>query len=478
MNFCRNFVDSGRHFGMVICCAWGILSAQASGADQLQSLRSPKPDGIPVQITANLEVGGQLILAAGAASSDAAANLATDKKTDSVPMSVVAKFAYDEQRLDDGSNLAHRLAIRHYDDAEAVIKIASKVTRPQLRDSRQTIAAVANQQSAFLSSPNGPLTRDELELIDVPANTLVLDELLPQADVEIGHRWKPTDDVLARFLCLDVVGHTEVECTLASVKDGVAEIMMAGTLGGAIDGVATDIELKAKLLYDLERQLPKVLLLAIKEQRGIGHVGAGLDVVAKMRLNITPQPDSKLLTGDVVQAAKLPDSDVPPPLEYISDSKNFRFLYDRRWHITRDDPDLVVLRLIDRGDLVAQCNVAAASIDAQKPLELTDFQTDVQQALGNLFAKFLRAKESSSPAGLHILQSVAEGTAQDLPIQWRYYLLNNQHGQALNLIFTMETPLVDQFHDQDAAMIDSVEFLDSKPAASQAERAEENAAQR
>ena len=74
----------------------------------------------------------------------------------------------------------------------------------------------------------------------------------------------------------------------ADVKDNVAEITLDGTLGGAIDGVATDIEVKAKLLFDIELKLPKTLLLAIKELRGIGHVSPGLDVVAKLRVSIAP----------------------------------------------------------------------------------------------------------------------------------------------------------------------------------------------
>jgi hypothetical protein len=58
-------------------------------------------------------------------------------------------------------------------------------------------------------------------------------------------------------------------------------------------------------------------------------VSPGLDIVAKLKLTITTQPDSKLLTPEIVQTAKLPQSDEPPPLEYRSDSKGYRFEYDR-----------------------------------------------------------------------------------------------------------------------------------------------------
>ena len=353
-----------------------VFSVQIRAADTYP-LRIAKPDGSPVRVAAKLEVGGHLKIASD-----------KDKKADAIPMSVVAEFGYDEQRLDDGASADHRLAIRNYDQTQAVIKIAERVIKPELRDSRRLVAAVLGKDSAYLAATDGPLTREELDLIDIPGNTLVIGDLLPQADVEKGYRWKPTDDTLARLLGLDAVGHTEVECVLADVQDGTAEITIDGTLGGAINGVASDIELKGKLLFDVEHRVPKSLLLAIKEQRGIGNVGPGLDVVAKLKLTLTPMLESKLLTPEIIQAAKLPDSDQTPLLEYVSLAKGYRFQYDRRWHITREEPDLVVMRFVDRGDLVAQCNVAPSTKSIDKPVELTQFQNDVQTALGKLFSKF------------------------------------------------------------------------------------------
>jgi hypothetical protein len=468
----RNFFQARRP---ALIGAWGfaLLACQGVASAETYALRSGKPDGVPIQVTARLEVGGNLEMATDQQSASDKSTAASDKDSQTVPMSVVGQFSYDEQRVDDGSTPAHRMSVRSYDDAQAVIKIGSKVTKPQLRDDRKLITAVAGKESAYLSSTSGPLTRDELELIDIPASTLVLDQLLPQADIEIGHKWKPSTDTLARFLCLDAVGHSEVEATLADVKNNIAEITLDGTLGGAIDGVATDIQLKAKMLFDLELNQPKTLLLAIKEVRGIGHVSPGLDVVAKLSVRITPQPSSKLLTDDIVKSAKLPDSDVPPPLEYVATDKSFRFAYDRRWHLTRDDSDLLVMRLIDRGDLVAQCNVSPSKLPLPsgegagegagvKLITLAEFQNDVQQALGKLFGKFNRATESTTSSGNRVLLSIAEGAAAELPIQWRYYFIHDKSGHALTCIFTMETPLVEQFRDQDQPIISSVEFSDSK----------------
>ena len=415
-------------------------------------LRAAHLVAAPVRVSASLEVGGYL-------------KTEVDKKPQQIPMSVVAEFSYDEHRIDDGSSADHRLAVRYYDDASATLKVADKVTKPQLRDDRRLIAITAGKDSVNISSPRGPLSREELDLIDIPGNTLVLDELLPSEAIPKGHKWKPSADALARMLGLEAVGHTEIDCQLVEVKDGVAEITIEGTLGGAINGVASDMDIKGKLKLDIDRHAPTSLILAIKEQRGISNVTPGLDVVAKLKLTMTPVLESKLLASDLLQDAKLPQSDEAPPLEYRSDAKGYRFLYDRRWHITRDEPDLVVMRLMDRGDLIAQCNVAPSSKLIDKPVELEKFQADVQSGLGKMFGRFEKASERGSDSGLRILQAVAVGKAEDLPIQWRYYLVHDHQGRTLSIVYTLEAPLVEQFKDQDKPILESVEFLEPKMAA-------------
>jgi hypothetical protein len=424
----------------------------AAKAAEKYSLRLEKPDGSTVAVVAALEVGGYL-------------KADGEGQPKQIPMSVVAQFNYEEQRMDDGADANHRLAVRYYDSAAAAIKVGEHATRPQLRDDRKIVAATVTKDDVFLSSPGGPLTREELDLIDIPGNTLVIDQILPADAIEIGGKWNPSQDTVCRLLGLDAVGHTEVECQLVAVENNVAEITINGSLGGAINGVASDIELKGKLLIDLSNRLPKSLLLAIKEERGIGHVGFGLDVVAKLKLTIAPQEEPKFLTAETLASTKLPETDQAPPLEYRSDAKGYRFLYDRRWHITREEPELVVMRLVERGDMIAQCNIAPSTKALEKPVELIQFQNDVQSALGKMFNRFERASERGTDSGLRILQTTVAGSAQELPIQWRYYLIHDHDGRGLTMIFTLEEPLVQQFGTQDKPIIDSVEFIEPKMAA-------------
>ena len=59
------------------------------------------------------------------------------------------------------------------------------------------------------------------------------------------------------------------------------------------------------------------------------------------------------------------------------------FQYDRRWHMMLDKPDSLALRLIERGDLLAQCNVSQlAQGRAWQTRQPDRFQEDVQKAPG------------------------------------------------------------------------------------------------
>ena len=125
----------------------------------------------------------------------------------------------------------------------------------------------------------------------------------------------------------------------------------------------------------------------------------------------------------------------------------------------------MVMRDVNRGELVAQCNLASSTKPIEKPVELADYQNDVQQALGKMFGRFERAGENTTPSGLRLLKAIVAGKADDITVQWRYYLVHDQQGRVLSIVYTMETPFVDQFGDDDQPIINSVQFMEPKLAA-------------
>ena len=174
--------------------------------------------------------------------------LVTGGKPKILPMSVIANLKYDEQWLE--VNRADRpiRSVRYYDEARAVIKVDKGGEKPSLNDWHRLIAVEKPEKSAGrLVLPDGAAAREELDLIDVPGNTLVIDQLLPTEPVARGESWKLTDQTLADLLSLEAVSWTDVEGMLAQVVDDVADVAAAGSVSGAVGGVSTEIELKIKL---------------------------------------------------------------------------------------------------------------------------------------------------------------------------------------------------------------------------------------
>lgn len=297
---------------------------------------------------------------------------------------------------------------------------------------------------------------------------MVLDELLPPKPVALGTSWKHSDNLLAALLRLDAVSLGDVQSMLAEVdaKEQLAKISMAGTVQGAVGGVATEIEIKAKYSYDLRLKRIVVFALLIKEKRSIGHVGPGLDVVAKQIVKIKPVSQSEHLGDAAIATAKGAADEQARRLAFESPLNRFRVEHDRRWFVTTDDKKLTVFRLVDRGELVAQCNVAALdAAPAGEPFTLAHFQRDIEKSLGEKFGQFVTAKEETDSAGRRVFRVVATGKVSELPIQWVYYLYTTKSGRRLSVAFTMEQSLADRFAHADRQFLSKLEIASLQTAA-------------
>lgn len=397
------------------------------------------------RVEAHLEVGGDLRFTSGA-------------EVITRPLSVVAELIYDERQLTADAGLQRTL--RCYEQAEATIKVDKSALQPQLRDDRRLVLAQHEGGELTLASTQNPLNRDELDLIDMLADPLMLEQLLPTDPVAIGESWNHEAAAMKSLLGLDAVAHCEVESLLAKVEDDVAEVMLAGTVQGAAEGVTTEIQLKARYHFDLTIKQIVGLTLAVKEQRAIGHVGPGLDIVAKLRLKMAPIDSSDRL-GDAV-AAGLPAeaSSQLVRLEHQSGSGDFRFLCDRRWYVTSDEPALVVLRLIDRGDLLAQCNLSPiAPKSAENRISLAQYQIEVKHTLGKNFGRVISAGEWTDSHGQLVYRVTAQGQVDELPIEWRYYLVHHADGRRVAIAFTVEAALASRLGDADRQLVDTLQLL-------------------
>jgi hypothetical protein len=298
-------------------------------------------------------------------------------------------------------------------------------------------------------------------MIDLPGNSLMLDRLLPESPVQVGDTWPVAAEPMPALLGLDVATESDVKGELVEVKDDLARVKLVGTVQGAAGGVATEMHLEGHADFDLVHRRLKTVRLTIREKRSVGFVSPGLEVKAQLAIEIAALTGSDQLADaavkEAIQAIK-EEGPVPQPL-LLRSAGHFQLFCDRRWHATREDAALVVLRFVDRGELVAQGNISPLpSLPAGQNVSLVQFQDEVKKSLGKHFGEFETVAESKTSSGLRLLKVFVSGTVSELPIEWRYYLVLDEHGRRVALAFTLEGKLVERFADAEASLVDSLTF--------------------
>jgi hypothetical protein len=426
-----------------------LVAEQPTSSVRLAESRIPNDLS---RVTALLEVNGHLKLKAD------------NTNVKQLPLIVTGKFRYDERLLElaAGHQTGHAVrAVRHYERAEANFKINRRERRASLPTDKRLIVVQRSDGPVLTVSPTGPLTREELELLDIPGSSLVLGQLLPGKEVAKNEQWEIKETALLGLLGWDAAGQCDVKGKLTQIDGAMATVEFEGTATGSVAGVATNVELKAKSLFDSQRQRIVWLGMALREDRDNGPAQPGFRVTAQLKMTVAPLDASEMLTDQNLSDLPLTVEEGATLLQFESPHAGCRLLTDRRWWLVLDSRDSTVLRLVDKGDPVAQCNITAMpDLEPGKHTSLEEFQRDVQKALDKNFGQFIQASQSRTDEGLRVLRVSAAGTVSDVGVHWIYYLVSNEKGRRTVFVFTLQEKLVEQFAATDHALISSFEFLD------------------
>lgn len=382
-------------------------------------------------------------------------------KVTRVPLLVNAQLRYDEKLLDIKRSPWSRRAVRYYHQAEASIKVGESTLAPALSNDRRIAVAQVDKEGLTLHSPAGPLSRDELDLIESPGNSLLWWCLLPKGPVAVGQRWEVEQEPMGLLLGIDAVTQCSVSCALSSVDGDVALIDLSGSISGAVSGVATDVQLKAKCNFDLAQHRVTWFAASFKESRSISHAEPGFEVTTRVRVSATRLQQSPALDETSLAGLPLESNAAASLLAFQAEKSHFSLIHDRRWRSILDRPSLCVLRMVDRGTLVAQCNISELSdLEPGKKFPLEAFQADVERSLGKNFGQFIEANQSPADDGKVIYRVVVSGVMAEVPIQWIYYHIVNDKGRRAALAFTLETKLLERFAEADRTLAETFQFAD------------------
>ena len=373
-------------------------------------------------------------------------------------MEVVAGFRYEERIAKFSvASSGPLMSVREYDLAKAKMIIGEEAKNPELDESLRTIIGSLENDKVVLFSPNGSLRGEQLLLIeDLPGNTLTLDRLLPNKEVKVGEAWKITDGVLRSFLSINAVTESNVEAVLTAVADNMAMIEIVGDVSGIYLGAATEMSIRAKYQFDIAAKRINWLGLLIEENRSIGHVTPGLELVARLQVKISPLDKPQKLTDNFMVDVRLQPTAQLLTLKYDGGKGPWRFSHGRDWYIFQDNSMTTILRKLHRGELVAQCNIAdMGKVDVKTMTTLARFQKELSDGLGKNFGQVVFAEEVENKFGYRDFNVMIDGSVEDLELRWIYSLLTDQDGQQSVVVFVVEAAMIEQFADADRVLIDT-----------------------
>jgi hypothetical protein len=394
-------------------------------------------------------------------------------KARSLTLDVDGKLQYLERRLPGTGRDAGALrSLRYYESATAKIDVQGQKTFARGRDKHRMIVAEGTPEGLSLHSPTGPLMPSELELLNSPGDSLPVIALLPQSEVEVGEVWTPDRWVLQSLTGLEAVLKSELTCKLDSVEPELAQISFQGKIEGATVGAQTEISVTGKFLFQRQDNFISQLEMEQTEKRSVGSVSPGMKVTAKVKWDRTLATAPGPLTDEILANIPL---ETKPESKFLSFEPpwDIRLLLPRNWYVFHQTGQVAVLRFLDKGSLIAQANIS--KIPSVKPGSHTSeeqFQQDIRTSLGDKLAKFLKAENLSPEDGRFIHRVTVAGKANEVPVQWIYYLCTAPNGRQISFVFTVDEKLVDQLDNRDADLVLSLKFLEAKAAPVQAGPAE------
>jgi hypothetical protein len=132
------------------------------------------------------------------------------------------------------------------------------------------------------------------------------------------------------------------------------------------------------------------------------------------------------------------------------------------------DPQVVILRLLDEGTLVTQCNfspVPNAQPGEHTPLD--EYESGIQQSLGAQFSAITARDKIPTSDGRQIFRVVTQGKYQlpegeqrsEVPMTWIYYLCTAPSGRQVSFVFAIEPALMERLAGQDRQIVESLQFV-------------------
>jgi hypothetical protein len=373
---------------------------------------------------------------------------------------VETQLAFAERVLKVGADGRATRVVRQVAQADSVINGEVRPLAAALRPEARRLLAELRTGTVVVYSPDGPLTRPELELVEGAGDPLILAGLLPTRPVAQSDRWTVARDAVRSLSSYDALASNSLEATLISIDDATATLTLRGQIRGAALGGEGTITCEGSATFDRKAGRVSRLELTRTETRKPGPVEAGLDIkstlVVERRTVATPDALNDAAIAGLPASAE-PDLE---RLLFVSPDGKYSLRHDRDWHLFWDDRRVSILKRLDHGEVVAQCNLTAGPAAGKgRHQDLGQFRDDIKRALGERFVQFLGAGEIDGDAAGGFRYKVGvQGRQSNVGVLWDYYLVASPDGDQLLVTFTLGQEHAKAFGTEDERVVGSLRW--------------------
>jgi len=345
-------------------------------------------------------------------------------------------FAFDQRRFaSDAAGPLEMRAVRRFATAKTESVVGKDhATSVVLPSQARLIHTYGADYQLLHLSPDVRLTRPQVDLLQIPCDPIVATGLLPARNLkDQQEKWNTDAWVIPMLVGIDAAVSQSATCQLKSLTAREAVVIFEGTTEGAVTGSATKVTLKGELTFDRTQRFIRSFKAVQSEKREPGPFSPGLNVEATIAWTQT----------SVASASSLPDTmpeQVPDErklLLTLATPGQVLLLHNRNWHVFHETPEMVMLRMMHDGSLVAQCNISPSPAvppgDATSEQEYLD---EVQTALAERKGVVKSSKIHSDINGWRVHHVRALGKANEKVLIWDYFLCTAKSGQQTSLIFS------------------------------------------
>jgi hypothetical protein len=352
-------------------------------------------------------------------------------------------------------------AARLYSDATATATVAGEKSSRSLSPSRRLILARRNSDGLVCLAAGGPLTRDELDLVTEHFNPQCLPGLLPGKVVNVNDTWVLSDNAVQAACLFHGVLKNGLAGKLTAMKDGVATFTIEGSAEGIENGAKVVLAISATGTFDVATSRVTSLTWKQKDQREQGAVNPASEVEVVVRLTRKPvdavprELSDEALATLAEMAAKPKATD----LRFADPKGRYHITHPRGWYVTGQTDDHLVLRLVDRGEFVAQATVTAwRKVEPGKHSTVEEFRKAVAQTPGWVAGKTTSEGELPLGDGRWLYRTVVEGKIDDQAAIQSFFLLAGGRGDQVAVTIVARPEKLRLVGTRDVDLVKAIEF--------------------